>query len=61
MPIYNQIFEHYRNEQARIDKAIKLLKDKGFYIKDLKEDKYHITKNETNRKVYSDSSDKGRS
>ena len=52
MPIYNQIFEHYRNEQARIDKAIKLLKDKGFYIKDLK--------NETNRKVYSDSSDKGR-
>ncbi len=53
MPIYNQIFEHYRQEQERIEKAIRLLKKKGFYIKDLKEDKYLTKKqksyNEANR------------
>ena len=53
MPIYNQIFEHYRQKQRKIEKAIKLLKSKGFYIKDLKEDKYltkkQRTHNEANR------------
>ena len=47
MPIYNQIFEHYRQEQRKIEKAIKLLKNKGFYIKDLKEDKYLTKKQRT--------------
>jgi len=32
MVIYNEIFEHYRNEQKDINKAKTLLKDKGFIV-----------------------------
>lgn len=32
MSISNQIFEHYRSEQKKIEDAISLLKEKGYRI-----------------------------
>ena len=32
MAITNQIFEHFRSEQKKIDEAISLLKEKGYSI-----------------------------
>tara|TARA_R100001591_G_scaffold109145_1_gene118999 strand:- start:2250 stop:2381 length:132 start_codon:yes stop_codon:yes gene_type:complete len=32
MPIYNQIFDSYREEQEKINKAIKYLQSKGYVV-----------------------------
>jgi len=39
MPITNQIFEHFRSEEKKIEEAILLLKKKGYaiYKKEIKE------------------------
>lgn len=51
MPIDNQIFHHFRMKEEKIQKAIKLLKKEGYYVKNLNQterEKY----NEANRKVH---------
>jgi len=47
MPIHNQIFEHYRQEVKKIEKAIELLEKNGYIV--YNKDKRH----DANRKVYS--------
>ena len=59
MPIDNQIFHHFRMKEEEIQKAIRLLKREGYYVKNLNQtesEKYY----EANRKVHTTDSGKGR-
>lgn len=47
MAIYNQIFEEFRKEQRKVNKAIELLEKNGFIVYN-KEKKYAA-----DRKIYS--------
>ena len=40
MVIHNEIFDTYRIEQKKIEEAIKLLKDKGYFIYKKEEEIY---------------------
>lgn len=55
MAIDNQIFHHFRMKEEEIQKAKNLLRRHGYTVKNLNNSVY-----ETNRKVYSDTTSKGR-